>query len=194
MLPGQCCWFLSYVEEPAMLLLAHNPEPTVGHAPWNKGKLIVPKPPFRLQEIWAIRMRLDIEHRIHDLPMFNLQIDSELRGCELVRLKVGIVMHGRHALSLATIIQHKAQQPFRFELTTQTRDAVKAWIDHASLHPDSYLFPGKSHRCSTRLDAAVRPDHRVMGRDDRAQSEAVRYPLAAAHQGRLGLPANREPA
>ena len=76
-----------------MLWLIYKPTPPAHRVPWNKGKLVGPKPPFKLQEIWAIRIRLDLEHRIRDLAMFNLAIDSKLRGCGLVRLKVSDVMH-----------------------------------------------------------------------------------------------------
>ena len=109
-----------------MLLITYNPTTPTRREPWNKGKLVGPKPPFKLQEIWAIRIRLEIEHRIRELAMFDLAIDSKLRGCDLVRLKVSDVMHGRHAVSRAMVIQHKTHQPVRFELTEQTRDAVEA--------------------------------------------------------------------
>ena len=127
-----------------MLLLTYKPTHPAHRPPWNKGKLVGPKPPFKLQEIWAIRIRLDLVHRVRELAMFNLAIDSKLRGCDLVRLKVSDVMHGRHAVSRALVVQHKTQQPVRFEVTEQTRDAIEAWIDHASLSSDSYLFPSRS--------------------------------------------------
>ena len=90
--------------------------------------------------------------------MFNLAIDSKLRGCDLVRLKVSDVMHGHHAVSRAMVIQHKTQQPVRFELTEQTRDAIEDWLSHAALDHDGYLFPsrvpGSSH-ISTRQYARI---------------------------------------
>ena len=141
-----------------MLLLTHNPEPAAQRAPWNKGKLVGPKPPFKLQEIWAVRIRLDLEHRVRELAMFNLAIDSKLRGCDLVRLRVSDVMHGRHAVSRAMVVQHKTQEPVRFELTEQTRDAIEAWVDQAALNPDSYLFPSRvpgSPHLSTRQYARI---------------------------------------
>ena len=141
-----------------MLLLTHTPASRPHREPWNKGKLVGPKPPFKLQEIWAIRIRLDIEHRIRELAMFNLAIDSKLRGCDLVRLRVSDVMHGRHAVSRALVVQHKTQQPVRFELTEQTRDAVEAWVDHAALTSNSYLFPSRvpnSQHLSTRQYARI---------------------------------------
>lgn len=79
-----------------MLMLTHKPTPPANREPWNKGKLIGPKPPFKRQEIWATRIRLEIEHCVRELAMFDLAIDSKLRGCDLVRLKVSDVMHGRH--------------------------------------------------------------------------------------------------
>ena len=84
-----------------MLMLTYNASRPARPEPWNKGKLVRPKPPFKLHEIWAIRIRLDIEHRVRELAMFNLAIDSKLRGCDLVRLKVSDVMHGHHAVSRA---------------------------------------------------------------------------------------------
>ncbi len=141
-----------------MFLITYSRQPPTHREPWNKGKLVGPKPPFKLQEIWAIRIRLQIEHRVRELALFNLAIDSKLRGCDLVRLKVSDVMHGRHAVSRAMVLQHKTQQPVRFELTEQTRDAVEAWIDQAALEPDSYLFPSRvarSPHLSTRQYARL---------------------------------------
>jgi integrase len=111
------------------------------HDPWNKGKLIGQKPPLKLQEIWTIRTQLHIAHRTRDLALFNLALDSKLRGCDLVTLRVRDVAHGDHVLSRTSILQHKTREPVRFELTEQTRDAVEAWIKEAGLSPSDYLFP-----------------------------------------------------
>jgi len=116
-----------------MLLITHNPQISRRQELWNKGKLVGPKPPLKLQEIWAIRICLEIEHRTRELALFNMAIDSKLRGCNLARLKVSDVMHGRHAVSRAMVVQHKTQQPVRFELTEQTRDAVEAWVEKVAL-------------------------------------------------------------
>jgi len=141
-----------------MLLLTYNPQQPPCLEPWNKGKLVGPKPPFKLQEIWAIRIRLEIEHRVRELALFNLAIDSKLRGCDLTRLKVSDVMRGRHAVSRAMVVQHKTHQPVRFELTEQTRDAIEAWIDRAALEGDDFLFPSRvavSPHLSTRQYARL---------------------------------------
>ena len=77
-----------------MYLLTYNPNNPKVHTPWKKGKLIGQKPPLKLKEIWAIRIRLQLANRIRDLALFNLAIDSKLRGCDLVKLRVLDVAHG----------------------------------------------------------------------------------------------------
>jgi len=62
--------------------------PAPGRTPWNKGKLIGAKPPLRQKHVWAIRTKLQIDQRTRDLALFNLAIDSKLRGCDVVALKV----------------------------------------------------------------------------------------------------------
>ncbi|MEW8014944.1 MAG: tyrosine-type recombinase/integrase [Candidatus Sedimenticola endophacoides] len=113
-------------------------------APWNKGKLVGQKPPLKLQEVWAIRIRLQLLGRTRDLALFDLAIDSKLRGCDLVRLHVSDVSHGSKVMSRATVVQRKTGQPVRFELTEQTREAVGSWIEAGSLRATDYLFPSRS--------------------------------------------------
>jgi hypothetical protein len=93
---------------------------------WNKGKLIGQKSPLKLKEIWAIRIRLQLECRTGELALFNLAIDSKLRGCDLVSLRVQDVTQGTRVASRAIVMQQKTQRPVQFELTEQTRDAVAA--------------------------------------------------------------------
>jgi integrase len=128
------------------------------HTPWNKGKLIGQKPPLKLNEIWAIRIRLEMTHRIRDLCLFNLAIDSKLRGCDLVKLKVSDISHGTQILKRAMIMQQKTQQPVQFEITEQTRLALDTWISTAHLSANNYLFPSRIHsssHISTRQYARV---------------------------------------
>src|SRR5512132_1252663 len=101
--------------------------------PWNKGKLLGQKPPLKLKEIWAIRIRLQLDHRTRELALFNLAIDSKLRGCDLVALRVHDVVQGSHVAARAIVMQKKTQRPVQFEITEQTRDAVVAWIAAAHL-------------------------------------------------------------
>src|SRR5437867_9334515 len=91
-----------------------------GRGPWNKGKLIGAKPPLRPKHVWAIRSKLQVEGRTRDLAMFNLAIDSKLRGCDLVSLKVDDVAPHGHAVDRGTVRQKKTGRPVRFEMTEQT--------------------------------------------------------------------------
>ena len=108
---------------------------------WNKGKLLGQKPPLKLKEIWAIRIRLQLTHRSPELALFNLAIDSKLRGCDLVGLHVYDVVQGSRVSSRAIVMQKKTQRPVQFEITEHTREAVAAWITEAHLKPDQFLFP-----------------------------------------------------
>src|SRR6266496_1342331 len=132
---------------------------TEGHAvPSNKGKLLGQKPPLKLKEIWAIRIRLQLTHRLRELALFNLAIDSKLRGCDLVGLHVHDVVHGSHVASRAIIMQKKTQRPVQFEVTEQTRDALSEWIATAHLKPEQFLFPSRvseSPHLSTRQYARI---------------------------------------
>lgn len=114
--------------------------------PWNKGKIIGQKPPLKLQEIWAIRIRLQLGQKIRDLALFNLAIDSKLRSCDLVKLKVRDITHGFDILKRAIVMQQKTGQPVQFEITTQTRDSLSAWISAKNLRNSDFLFPSRSKR------------------------------------------------
>ena len=92
--------------------------------PWNKGKLIGAKPPLRPKHVWSIRTRLMVEGRTRDLAMFNLAIDSKLRGCDVVALKVEDVAPHGYTIDRATVRQKKTGRPVKFELTEQTQQAV----------------------------------------------------------------------
>lgn len=126
--------------------------------PWNKGKLIGQKPPLKLREIWAIRIQLQLEHRIKEVALFNLAIDSKLRSCDLVTLKVRDVTHGNSILPRTMILQQKTKKPVQFEITEQTRDSLSKWIALRELVSSDYLFSSRIHRSdhiSTRQYARI---------------------------------------
>ena len=112
-------------------------------APWNRGKLIGPKPPLRQKHVWEIRTKLQIEQRARDLAIFNLAIDSKLRGCDVVALKVEDVAPNGYSVDRATVRQRKTGRPVRFELTEQTRQAVDDHIRAISKKPGEFLFSGR---------------------------------------------------
>jgi len=94
------------------------------HVPWNKGKLAGQKPLLLPKHVWAIRTQLQLTGRVRDLALFNLAIDSKLRGCDLVALRIGDVAPHGYALDRATVRQKKTGMPVKFELTEHTRAAV----------------------------------------------------------------------
>jgi integrase len=126
--------------------------------PWNKGRLVGQKPPLKLKEIWAIRIRLEIDEKHRDLALFNLAIDSKLRACDLLKLRASDVSQGNRIASRAAVIQQKTSQSVQFEITEQTRQAVSAWIQSANLSASNFLFPSRIHRSrhlSTRQYARI---------------------------------------
>ena len=129
-------------------------------APWNKGKLLGQKPPLKQKEIWAIRIRLQLARRARELALFNLAIDSKLRGCDLVGLRVHDVVHGSRVAARAIVMQKKTQRPVQFEINEQTRDAVAVWIAAAHLKPEQYLFPS---RVSESPHLSTRQYSRIVG-------------------------------
>ncbi|MCJ2061057.1 tyrosine-type recombinase/integrase [Methylobacterium sp. J-048] len=112
--------------------------------PWNLGRLIGPKPPFKPKHIWAIRTRLQHEGRTRDLALFNTAIDSKLRGCDLVRLRVADVHLGDGVRLRTTIVQQKTGRPVPFELTETTRETLTAWLKLRGLRASDWLFPSRS--------------------------------------------------
>ena len=116
--------------------------------PWNKGKLVGQKPPLKLREIWAIRIRLQLLRRTRDLALFNMAIDSKLRACDLVRLRVRDVSQGGQVARRAIILQRKTQRPVRFEIADQAREAVQRWLRESSLSSSQYLFPSRTCKAS----------------------------------------------
>ena len=126
--------------------------------PWNKGKLVGQKAPLKLKDIWAIRVRLQIGSRIRELVLFNLAIDSKLRSCDLVKLRVRDVCHGSVVAARAMVMQQKTQRPVQFEITEQTRESLLAWIRISGRRSDDYLFPSRIHgspHLSTRQYARI---------------------------------------
>ena len=113
--------------------------------PWNKGKLIGQKLPLKPEQIWAIRIHLEMGGKFRDLALFNLALDSKLRGCDLVKLTVKDVSIGNEIKSRSSILQQKTKQPVKFEITPKTQKALLAWINLMGLCSRDYLFPSRIH-------------------------------------------------
>jgi len=117
----------------------------VHREPWNKGKIVGQKAPFKLKDVWALRVRLQMEGLARELALFNLAIDSKLRGCDLVALRVRDICHGDQVAARAVVMQHKTQRPVQFEITPATRESVQKWIKQAALKAEDFLFPSRIH-------------------------------------------------
>ena len=130
-----------------------------GHqVPWNKGKLIGQKPPLKLKEIWAIRIRRQLANNLRDLALFNLAIDSKLRSCDLVKIRIKDIGTGKAVSSRAIVMQQKTSQPVQFEIMEQTRESISNWIEFARLGYSDYLFKSRfksSLHISTRQYARI---------------------------------------
>ena len=132
--------------------------PTNKRAPWNKGKLIGARPPLRPKHVWSIRTRLLLEGRIRDLALFNLAIDSKLRGCDVVAVKVEDVAPNSYTMDRATVRQKKTGRSVKFELTDQTRLAIDDHLKAAGKKPGEFLFTGRrglGHCMTTRQYARL---------------------------------------
>ena len=125
-----------------------NAVPIPKRVPWNKGKLTGAKPPLRPKHVWSSRTKLQIEGRARDLDMFNLAIDSKLRGCDVVAIRVEDVAAGGYTVDRATVRQKKPRRPVRFELSEQTRQSVDDYLKATGKRPGEFLFTG--HRGPAR--------------------------------------------
>jgi site-specific recombinase XerC len=126
--------------------------------PWNKGRLIGQKRPLEPRDVWTIRVRLQLEGRKRDLAMFNLAIDSKLRGGGLVRVRIDHVCAGGRVRDRAIVIQKKTGRPVQFEITEQTRGAIGEWLPALGAGRDRYLFPSRFRQqphLSTRQYARI---------------------------------------
>lgn len=127
-------------QEKVHAIIQKPPTPIV---PWNKGKLIGQKPPLQLKHVWAIRTTLKLDRRTRDLALFNIAIDSKLRGCDVVSLKVEDVAPHGYAIDRATIRQKKTGRPVKFEISEQTRQSVDDYLATKKKMRDDFLFTGR---------------------------------------------------
>ena len=123
--------------------------------PWNKGKLTGAKPPLKPKHVWAIRTKLQIDQLTRDLALFNFAIDSKLRGCDVIAVKVDDVAPNGYAVDRASVRQKKTGRPVRFELTEPTRQAIDDYIKLAGKKLGEFLFAARRPgQCMTRRQYA----------------------------------------
>ena len=122
-------------------------EPVIRNRPaWNAGKTVGTKRPLTQKQIWAVRFFLEREGRLRDRALFDLAIDSKLRGCDLVKLKIGDLVSGADIRSRAIVIQQKTGRPVQFEITADVRASLLAWLEHRGGSIDDYAFPSRVDR------------------------------------------------
>ncbi len=123
-----------------------NTIPAPKRVPWNNGKLTGAKPPLRPKTVRSNRTKLQIQGPIRDLALFNLAIDSKLRGCDVVAIRVEDVAASGYTADRATVRQKKTGRPVRFELSEQTRQAVDDYLKATNKRPGEFLFTGRRGR------------------------------------------------
>lgn len=129
-----------------------------GRAAWNAGKTVGTKRPLTQKQIWAIRFFLDREGRLRDRALFDLTIDSKLRGCDLVKIRIGELVAGPEIRTRAIVVQQKTGRPVQFELTGDVRASVLAWLERRGGTIDDHVFPSRinrAHHISTRQYARL---------------------------------------
>lgn len=127
------------------MTIANLPAVRACRPAWNKGRIVGQKRPLLPKHVWAIGVRLEIAGSTRDVALFNLAIDSKLRGCELVKLKVADVYADGQARDRASIVQSKTQRPVRFEIAEGTRKSLEAWLSDPMMIGSEYLWPGRFH-------------------------------------------------
>lgn len=112
---------------------------------WNKGRLVGQKRPLLPKQVWAIRARLELAGNLRDLALFNVAIDSKLRGCDLVALKVGDLITDDRVRERVSVVQSKTNKPVQFELAENTRETVSSWIRSPEMIGCQFIFPSRFH-------------------------------------------------
>ena len=110
---------------------------------WNAGKKVGVKKPLKQRQIWEIRFFLDRERRMRDRALFDLAIDSKLRGRDLVKIKIGTLVSGQQIRKRAMVIQQKTGRPVQFEITSDVRASLLAWLERRGGSIDDFAFPSR---------------------------------------------------
>ncbi len=122
-------------------------DPAMQNRPaWNAGKMVGTKRPLTQKQIWAVRFFLDREVRLRDRALFDLALDSKLRGCDLVKIKIGDVVSGTEIRTRSIVTQQKTGRPVQFELTADVRASMLAWLERRGGTVDDYVFPSRVDR------------------------------------------------
>ncbi len=154
---------------------------------WNKGRIVGQKLPLKPKHVWAIRVRLELAENYRDLALFNMAIDSKLRGCDLVRMKVVDVMASGQIKARASVLQSKTQKPVRFEISDGTRASVAKWMERSADGRVRISLAGALPQAPAHLNAPVCPDRARLGIVDWAGGHRLWHSFNATHKGNPDL-------
>lgn len=132
----------------------HDPA-TTDRRPWNAGRMVGAKRALKPQQVWAIRFWLDHQGRLRDRAMFDFAVDSKLRGCDVVKVRIGDLVSGGRVRSRAIVVQQKTGRPVQFELPEPTRSSKLAWLERRGGTLDEFVFPSRTDQISTRQYARL---------------------------------------
>lgn len=151
--------------------------------PWKAGKNIGPKRPLKPRDIWAIRFYLDEHRRLRDGALFDRAIESKLRSCDLVKLKVGDLVSGGSFRDRATVIQQKTGRPVQFEIMTEARKSLEAWLQRRGGMIQDFVFPSRMTTSATSAHGNT-PDLSTNGFQRSASTSGSMAPIRCARQKR----------
>ena len=115
---------------------------------WNAGRKLGAKRALKPQQVWAVRFWLDCKGRVRDRAMFDLAIDSKLRGCDIVRVRIGDLVIGGQVRSRAAVVQRKTGRPVQFELLEPARASILAWLECRGGTLEDFAFPSRTDATS----------------------------------------------
>ena len=166
-------------------------DPVEQRPAWNAGRKLGAKRPLKPKEIWEIRFMLDREHRLRDRALFDLAIDSKLRGCDLVKVRIGDLVSGGRVRNQAMVVQQKTKRPVQFELLEPARSSLLAWLERRDGSIDNFAFPSRIDRTDHQHSTICKTGRR-MGQRHRASARRLRNAFSSTDQGCPNLQTNWE--
>ena len=161
--------------------------------PWNEGRVLGAKRALKPQQVWAIRFWLDQHRRLRDRALFDFAIDSKLRGCDVVKVRIGDIVAGGRIRDRAIVVQQKTKRPVQFELVEPARKTLLAWLQRRGGTLDDYVFPSRNdymaHMSTRQYARLVRECYR-----HRPTGRGLRHPFASSYQGVDHLQSHGQPA
>jgi len=123
--------------------ISHHDHAAAGRTAWNAGKQVGAKRALKIKQVWSIRFFLDREGRMRDRALFDLALDSKLRGCDLVKIKIGTLVSGPAIRSRSMVVQQKTGRPVQFEITADARASLLAWLERRGGSINDFVFPSR---------------------------------------------------